>query len=1331
MRAPSPMGPAGATSSPGMANKPRPRQSSLALSASGRPDSRSGPVPPGFQQGGPHGLMAPPPAPGHLPPGMQAGMSPGMAPGGLGGQMPQGYLGPGGQQMGPDATPTMLKQQGRRPSVAQDPSLMATPDNRRPSLVAPPGMDGAAASTPDPVMLAAASAAASQPGAQGQLIGSFGGAANAPGGRIGSQVAAEGLAVAPPMPGAPAQPDVPAQGEAQALSDSAAEAQAATGRPTTLAGGAPAFAQAVPSNLFNMPMLLGGPAPKESAVGTPITHFNTRVTKLDDAMRPVRAADAKGGAANIDAAKADEVVWTPLTADQEAELLGIMTRDLEHEKLFRQQQQDMEKSLKDHIDGVRPPRRKASDGTITKPKPLAWWERPEEEDISGLQRDLFKPFGVLFPDQKRAELEQGQRGSRPHIPLKRSLMESVAQMGEDLVPIRLEIDHEHWKLRDTFTWNAQDSHINVDAFARSICEDIGLPSTVFIPQIKEQMNAQILEHQTTSAFKAKPKFDFSVDAKEGKGSLKDEDLRWWSKWRRRVEHVPFGAVEEGSNDAVQDVGMQVDDSSEEDEARSEPPEMVDTTPAEELRMMVKLDITVGSMNLVDQFEWDANETDPAAAEKFAETFAADLGLSGEFKTAIAHSIREQVSVHVKSLAMTGHTFDGRPIADEELRAAFLGPVNKANLSRSELESYNFTPRLLQLTEAEIERLDREREREARRKRRQTRGRRGINLPDRDPQKTQRTPAVYGIQTAQTGADAALQNANGVSDRYGGMSTRRAAAAAANASIAPSQAVDVGTPTPGPDGLGLPDRKKPKVNHHAIHFDFPGGLGRKSDPGRPKFAPEYTEEEARKRARSPENQATGSQADKPTPKLVSLSYAQRNNVRPEDLERQHPNFHDGMWHCSNCGIPGTLAPGRRKGPLGDKSLCGPCGKYYHRHRKVIFLEYTRDPVFHMKQQQALNRKMGISNPLIDTALLNALGETEDSGEPTSAADTPKPDGTGGSVAGAGGNGVKRRGRPPGTSRAANRVDEEGEAGDKSDEEDLPFEMVGSPDDSDSSSRSSSPEAAPRSRKSASQSVAAGDESWQPARRAAAENAREKVSASYAATAGNEEAGENRSSIAAGAGAAVAPLASDGTTCMGGEVKTENADTNGGGDAAPTTSETTSLATGVAAGVACAAAPGATAVAGSPSTASISTPTLSNVSPRLASVAGAVPPEWLAQSGAALKARYPNDRFEIQQRPRPAGVAAPLAPEWRVRCLDCPGKLYTPGPDESLNNFEIHLRNRLHRANVNKRVYGNSGPPATIGGQSSPGGSAGGNAGLPLAEAGSHKSAIISHSQQQAS
>lgn len=40
--------------------------------------------------------------------------------------------------------------------------------------------------------------------------------------------------------------------------------------------------------------------------------------------------------------------------------------------------------------------------------------------------------------------------------------------------------------------------------------------------------------------------------------------------------------------------------------------------------------------------------------------------------------------------------------------------------------------------------------------------------------------------------------------------------------------------------------------------------------------------------------------------------------------------------------------------------------------------------------------------------------------------------------------------------------------------------------------------------------------------------------------------------------------------------------------------------------------------------------------------------------------------------------------RIKCLDCPGKLYNAGPDQTVNNFETHLKNRAHVANVAKRT-----------------------------------------------
>ena len=43
----------------------------------------------------------------------------------------------------------------------------------------------------------------------------------------------------------------------------------------------------------------------------------------------------------------------------------------------------------------------------------------------------------------------------------------------------------------------------------------------------------------------------------------------------------------------------------------------------------KLDITIGSMKLDDQFEWDIESVEEA--ERFAEIYARDLGLGGEFR----------------------------------------------------------------------------------------------------------------------------------------------------------------------------------------------------------------------------------------------------------------------------------------------------------------------------------------------------------------------------------------------------------------------------------------------------------------------------------------------------------------------------------------------------------------------------------------------------------------------------------------------------------------------------------------------------------------------------
>lgn len=40
--------------------------------------------------------------------------------------------------------------------------------------------------------------------------------------------------------------------------------------------------------------------------------------------------------------------------------------------------------------------------------------------------------------------------------------------------------------------------------------------------------------------------------------------------------------------------------------------------------------------------------------------------------------------------------------------------------------------------------------------------------------------------------------------------------------------------------------------------------------------------------------------------------------------------------------------------------------------------------------------------------------------------------------------------------------------------------------------------------------------------------------------------------------------------------------------------------------------------------------------------------------------------------------------KIKCLDCPGRLHSPGPGMSIDNFQIHLKSHLHRENVQKSV-----------------------------------------------
>lgn len=247
----------------------------------------------------------------------------------------------------------------------------------------------------------------------------------------------------------------------------------------------------------------------------------------------------------------------------------------------------------------------------------------------------------------------------------------------------------------------------------------------------------------------------------------------------------------------------------------------------------------------------------------------------------------------------------------------------------------FTPLLNYLSESEIERNEKEREKELNRRRRKTnRGRRGITLPDREPPKTFRTPAI-GFPEIDP-ATLALVNAAAAP------TSRRAAAAAASLTIANMVASENGTvvlPTATPTPMA------PTINASNVPKDKkPKGLFKA-----PSYPPTVLRPRANVKAPTPSTAADITTLPPPIesdPPVASTSAAAPEAKgarvvvtakRAKELEReakekeyadgQHANFIDGVWHCSNCGIPESIAIGRRKGPLGDKSQCGTCGESF--------------------------------------------------------------------------------------------------------------------------------------------------------------------------------------------------------------------------------------------------------------------------------------------------------------------------------------------------------------------------------------------------------------------
>jgi len=306
----------------------------------------------------------------------------------------------------------------------------------------------------------------------------------------------------------------------------------------------------------------------------------------------------------------------------------------------------------------------------------------------------------------------------PQPPLPPPHGAAYGQIDTSLAPYRPQEPTVPYRLKDIFLWNLHETLTTTDQFAQTLVQDLDLPNRgQMANEISKQIRTQLEEYagvalhplfhsqqmSTTNGvvttIKPQPSRDASATpAASGNATPMRNggpQVNGFSTPARRVEN---GATEEITA-----------------EATAIPPESDDFNPDDTYRCIITLNINLSNHLYTDKFEWSLLHP-PGTAEMFAKQTCADLGLPGEWVTAMTHAIYEAVLRLKKEACESGGLVGGYggEVPNEAAHGAEAGWRYDNEHLADEWE-----PKVEQLSKEEIEKREGDRERQIRRLRRET------------------------------------------------------------------------------------------------------------------------------------------------------------------------------------------------------------------------------------------------------------------------------------------------------------------------------------------------------------------------------------------------------------------------------------------------------------------------------------------------------------------------------------------------------------------------------------------------------------------------------------